>query len=77
MRFLHELDSKKMAGKTCLLRINLDIQDVNKESLRIDAVIPTFDFLIERGAKILILSHRGRPKSCLAMINLYSQPFGY
>lgn len=54
-----------MAGKTCLLRINLDIKDPAKESLRIDAVIPTFDFLIERGAKILILSHRGRPTGCL------------
>jgi len=65
MRLLSKADLKALAGKTCLLRINLDIKDPAKESLRIDAVVPTFDFLIERGAKILILSHRGRPITCL------------
>ena len=62
MRFLSQLAQEDLKGKTCLLRINLDLKYSHRESLRIDAVLPTFEFLIKNGAKILILSHRGRPE---------------
>ena len=61
MQFLSQLEKGGINNKTCLLRINLDIKNPDKESLRIDAVIPTIKFLEENGAKIIILSHRGRP----------------
>lgn len=62
IRFISQLKKEEMAGKTCLLRINLDIKDPSGDSLRIEASLPTIKFLLENGVKILILSHRGRPK---------------
>ncbi len=44
---------------------NLTADDLKKQKkhLRIEAVLPTIKFLIGRGAKVVILSHRGRPQS--------------
>ncbi len=61
MLYLSSLKKEELAGKTCLLRINLDIKNPEKDSSRLDAVIPTIKFLLDSEAKILILSHRGRP----------------
>ena len=63
MFYLSQLKKEDLAGKTCLLRINLDIKNPEKDSWRLNAVIPTIKFLLEAGAKPLILSHRGRPQS--------------
>jgi phosphoglycerate kinase len=52
-------------GKTVLLRadLNVPVQDGNiTDTTRIDRVKPTIDQLVEGGAKILVLSHFGRPK---------------
>ena len=62
MKFLSKQHLKDKAGQTCLLRINLDIKDPAKESSRITAVIPTIKLLLDNGIKIIILSHRGRPR---------------
>ncbi len=43
-------------------RINLCGGLTRKTPLRLQSVLPTIKFLIERGAKVMILSHRGRPK---------------
>lgn len=63
MRFLRNLSAKKITGKICLLRINLDIKNPREDSLRIEKAIPTITFLLDRGAKPIIISHRGRPKN--------------
>jgi len=72
MRYLSQLNLKKYSGKICLLRIDLDIEDVDLRGfkngsarithLRIEAVIPTIKLLLKNKVKIVILSHRGRPK---------------
>ncbi|HPF79247.1 MAG TPA: phosphoglycerate kinase [Alphaproteobacteria bacterium] len=52
-------------GKKVLLRIDLNVpvQDgIVAETTRIDRVKPTIDYLIQHGAKIVIISHFGRPK---------------
>lgn len=83
MTFLSQLKKEKMAGKTCLLRVNLDIKDPAKESLRIDAVIPTIKYLLANEAKVLILSHRGRPDgvnpdlSLKPLVEILSKKIGY
>lgn len=61
MNFLSQLSKERISGKTCLLRINLDITDPARESYRLEAVVPTIKFLLDADAKITILSHRGRP----------------
>jgi phosphoglycerate kinase len=52
-------------GKTALVRadLNVPVKDGKvTDTTRIDRVKPTIDALLEKGAKIVILSHFGRPK---------------
>lgn len=59
---LNELDFN---GKTVLLRadLNVPVQDgAVSDFTRIDRLKPTIDYLRENGAKIVVLSHFGRPK---------------
>ncbi|HEY8963684.1 MAG TPA: phosphoglycerate kinase, partial [Alphaproteobacteria bacterium] len=53
-------------GKNVLIRLDLNVpvQDgVVSDFTRIDRVKPTIDLLRQKGAKIVILSHFGRPKA--------------
>ena len=56
---------KSLNGKKIILRLDLNVP-LNKKKItdtnRIDKIIPTLHFLINNKAKILILSHVGRPK---------------
>ncbi len=57
-----DLDLK---GKKVLLRVDLNVPMENgaiTETSRIEKIIPTIKFLSEKQAKIIILSHIGRPK---------------
>jgi len=65
MKYLSSLKNKNLSDQICLLRVdfNLTDDDLKKQKvpLRIKSVLPTIKFLINRGAKVVILSHRGRP----------------
>ena len=54
-----------LKNKKVLLRVDLNVPMKNgsiTESSRIEKIIPTIKILIEKQAKIIILSHIGRPK---------------
>ncbi len=54
-----------LKGKKVLLRVDLNVPMKNgaiTETSRIEKIIPTIKFLLEKQAKIIILSHIGRPK---------------
>ncbi len=54
-----------LKGKKVLLRVDLNVPINNgaiTETSRIEKIIPTIKLLIEKKAKIIILSHIGRPK---------------
>ncbi|MBU2884032.1 phosphoglycerate kinase [Psychrosphaera sp. B3R10] len=56
-----ELD---LQGKTVLIRqdLNVPVKDgVVTSAVRIDASIPTIKLALEKGAKVLVMSHLGRP----------------
>ena len=57
--------AKSLNGKKIILRLDLNVP-LNRQKItdsnRIDKIIPTLHFLIKNKAKILILSHVGRPK---------------
>ncbi len=58
-------NENNLHGKKILLRLDLNVPlDKGKISntTRIDKIIPTLKFLIKQKAKIIILSHVGRPK---------------
>ncbi len=64
MKYLSSFKNKNLSKETCLLRVDFNIQDteLSAKNLRIKSVLPTIKFLINRGAKVIILSHRGRPQ---------------
>ncbi len=70
MRYLSQINTEIIKNKTCLLRVNLDIKDPNRESLRIEAVMPTVKYLLKNNVKIIILSHRGRPNGIDSSLSL-------
>lgn len=70
MRLLRSLGKKSLRGKKCLVRINLDIKDPHKDSLRLRAALPTLRLLFANKAKPIILSHRGRPNGIDASLSL-------
>ena len=54
-----------LKDKKVLLRVDLNVPMMNgavTETSRIEKIIPTIKLLIEKQAKIIILSHIGRPK---------------
>ena len=63
---INRLDNNyQLEGKRVLLRVDFNVP-INKgsitESSRIEKVLPTINFLIKKNAKIIIISHIGRPK---------------
>lgn len=54
-----------LRGRTVLLRVDLNLPfegDKVADESRVQAVKPTVEYLLKNGAKIVLISHRGRPK---------------
>ncbi len=67
------LDALDAAGKTVLLRadLNVPMQDGRvSDTTRIDRLLPTIRELAGKGAKVVLLSHFGRPKGRDASLSL-------
>jgi len=66
MAKINYLDNNlNIEGKRVLLRVDFNVPTNNgsvSETSRIKKVLPTINFLIEKNAKIIIISHIGRPK---------------
>ena len=59
------INEKNLKNKKILLRLDLNVpleKDKITDTTRIDKILPTLHFLIKEKAKIIILSHVGRPK---------------
>ena len=58
-------DETNLNQKKVLLRLDLNVPLDNKkitDATRIDKILPTINYLLKNNAKIIILSHVGRPK---------------
>ena len=59
------INEKNLNNKKILLRLDLNVpleREKITDTTRIDKILPTLNFLIKQKAKIIILSHVGRPK---------------
>jgi len=62
---ISDLPRSEFKGKRVFVRVdfNVPIRDgIISEDYRIRRTIPTIDFLVERGAKVILASHLGRPR---------------
>ena len=58
-------NQENLRDKRILLRLDLNVPLKNKiitDQTRIDKILPTINFLLEKKSKILVISHVGRPK---------------
>jgi phosphoglycerate kinase len=65
MNTFHSLDDADVSGKRVLLRVDLNVpmQDGKvADATRIEEIAPTITELAGKGAKVILLSHFGRPK---------------
>ncbi len=64
LRTLSDFDDKKFDGKKVFVRVDFNVS-VSKgtvgEDYRIRMTIPTIEYLTNRGAKVILASHLGRP----------------
>ena len=60
------MDLGDIRGKRALVRVDVNVPlDENKnvtDDTRIQAIVPTVKFLTEKGAKVILMAHLGRPK---------------
>ena len=62
---LRTIENQNVLGKYVLLRDDFNVQIVDgkiTDAFRIEQSMPTINFLREAGARVVIVSHRGRPK---------------
>lgn len=83
---LRSLKDLQVKGKRVLCRVDLNLptsQGSITDNMRVRRLLPTIKYLIKKKAKIIILSHFGRPKGCFQreyslapMANLLSEVLG-
>lgn len=74
IRFLTPAVAKRYRGKTCLLRVDLNVEPGAEDATnRVDAILPTVRLLLDYNVKVVLLSHRGRPARRTPELSL--QPF--
>ncbi len=59
------LDDAELSGKRVLLRLDLNVPTENGEvtdTTRLERVVPTIREIADKGGKVILLSHFGRPK---------------
>ncbi|HXF44298.1 MAG TPA: phosphoglycerate kinase [Candidatus Paceibacterota bacterium] len=63
IHYISRGNSEKFRGRSVLLRVDLNVEPApGRITFRLASVMPTIRFLLAHGARVVILSHRGRPR---------------
>ena len=65
MTAFRTLDQADVKGKRVLVRVDLNVPMENgrvTDATRIERVVPTIRAIAEKGGKVILLAHFGRPK---------------
>lgn len=60
MKLLRSIRKRDLSREVCVLRVDLNVEDAH-DSWRREAILPTIRWLLARNARVLMLSHKGRP----------------
>src|SRR5262252_9762960 len=69
----HTLDEADLQGKRVLLRVDLNVPMESgqvSDTTRLERVAPTIAEIADKGGKVILLSHLGRPKGRDAALSL-------
>ena len=69
MKLLRDLGPKSIANKTVIVRVDFNVES-DRDALRLEASLPTLKYLLKGGARVLIISHRGRPQKSIPKLSL-------
>ena len=65
MTLFHTLDDASVSGKRVLVRVDLNVpmeEGRVSDTTRIDRILPTLREIADKGGKVILLAHFGRPK---------------
>ncbi|MFM8606708.1 MAG: phosphoglycerate kinase [Hyphomicrobiales bacterium] len=65
MSLFHTLDDASVSGKRALVRVDLNVpmeEGRVTDATRIDRILPTIREIADKGGKVILLAHFGRPK---------------
>lgn len=65
MTLFRTLDDASVAGKRVLVRVDLNVpmeEGRVTDATRIDRILPTIREIADKGGKVILLAHFGRPK---------------
>ena len=73
-----QLSKSELAGRTVLLRLDLNVPTTSgqvADDFRIKKILPTIEYLLAVGARLIILSHLGRAEASLEPVAEYLREF--
>jgi 3-phosphoglycerate kinase len=77
LQTVSDLNDLDYYGKKVLTRVDFNVtlnNDVIGEDYRIRMTLPTIEYLTKRGAKVILMSHLGRPKSSTTANSPFTDP---
>lgn len=75
MKFLSDFKKGIIKDKICLLRLDLNIDEINPDDWRFRNSLPTLFFLLKHKTKIVIISHRRRLNASFLKSRIRSSKF--
>jgi len=61
MKYLSQLKTNQLSGKVAIVRVDFNIENT-AQIFRLQATLPTIQYLIKKKVTVILMSHRGRPK---------------